>query len=364
MQGVISARPGVLWLVAMLPAACTVSTVDPQGRPCSPTVRCGPGYSCDPTTSTCVLSGDGDAAPPDVDVLADAPSPDMPDTAPADGGDPFGQGAWQLGPPELVEGLNSSAWDGELSLSADGLTAYFASRRKAGIDNDIYVATRSQRFGLFTSVSSVSALNTGYADMLTVSADGLTGFLASNRPGGAGSHDIWIGTRAAATEPWNSAAFKVIDAIGTAESENDPMPSADVLQLYFAGRNVSGGSGGQDVVVSTRSSATALFGSPQAVAGINSTNNDADPTLSPDGRVIVFASSRAGGSGKTDLWYATRSAGSSAFSEPKPVPTINTSTNDGEPLISPDGLELYFASDRPGGQGDLDIYCTSILKGP
>lgn len=35
---------------------------------------------------------------------------------------------------------------------------------------------------------------------------------------------------------------------------------------------------------------------------------------------------------------------------------VNTSSNDGCPIISPDGQYLYMASNRPGGQGGLDIW--------
>jgi Tol biopolymer transport system component/tetratricopeptide (TPR) repeat protein len=39
-------------------------------------------------------------------------------------------------------------------------------------------------------------------------------------------------------------------------------------------------------------------------------------------------------------------------------PTVNSSATEGSPIISPDGLELYFASNRPGGHGDADIWMT------
>jgi len=37
-------------------------------------------------------------------------------------------------------------------------------------------------------------------------------------------------------------------------------------------------------------------------------------------------------------------------------PTVNSPQGDGIPIISPDGLELYFGSNRPGGCGDWDIW--------
>ena len=35
---------------------------------------------------------------------------------------------------------------------------------------------------------------------------------------------------------------------------------------------------------------------------------------------------------------------------------LNTTANEGYPVLSPDGLSLYQVSDRPGGSGALDIW--------
>src|SRR5207248_2491861 len=50
-------------------------------------------------------------------------------------------------------------------------------------------------------------------------------------------------------------------------------------------------------------------------------------------------------------------------------PTINTSANEVNAALSPDGLSLYFTSDRPGGLGGNDIWvshrdCDDCLWGP
>lgn len=37
-------------------------------------------------------------------------------------------------------------------------------------------------------------------------------------------------------------------------------------------------------------------------------------------------------------------------------PIVNSSVSDQAPIISPDGLSLYFSSQRPGGIGGVDIY--------
>ena len=40
-------------------------------------------------------------------------------------------------------------------------------------------------------------------------------------------------------------------------------------------------------------------------------------------------------------------------------PAVNSSNNDGTPAFSPDGLTLFFSSDRPGGFGDLDLWMST-----
>ncbi len=44
------------------------------------------------------------------------------------------------------------------------------------------------------------------------------------------------------------------------------------------------------------------------------------------------------------------------WSDPQPVTAINTPAAEGCPIESPDGLGLYFASNRPGGLGKQDIW--------
>lgn len=51
--------------------------------------------------------------------------------------------------------------------------------------------------------------------------------------------------------------------------------------------------------------------------------------------------------------------GRDAFSWSEPIwlgPVVNSTARDWEPVVSPDGLRLYFHSDRPGGVGGTDIW--------
>jgi len=81
---------------------------------------------------------------------------------------------------------------------------------------------------------------------------------------------------------------------------------------------------------------------------------------SPDGRWIAWASQREGGAGGWDLWLARREG--SRWVDARPLP-LNTAATETEPAWSGDGRWLYFASDRPGGAGGLDLYRVALADG-
>lgn len=103
----------------------------------------------------------------------------------------------------------------------------------------------------------------------------------------------------------------------------------------------------------TDAAPTGPFGAPLRILELASSANDDDPTLTADLLEIYFASLRPGGQGNADLWYATRGSVASVWSTPQPVAGLNTTNNDENPGVSPDGLQLWFSSNRGG---NLDIW--------
>lgn len=77
------------------------------------------------------------------------------------------------------------------------------------------------------------------------------------------------------------------------------------------------------------------------------------PTVSRDGRTVVFASDRSGGLGGYDLWMATRPVGATSFDLPTHLDPISSSGDDMGPSLSEDGLTLYFESN---GGGPRELY--------
>jgi outer membrane protein OmpA-like peptidoglycan-associated protein/tetratricopeptide (TPR) repeat protein len=88
---------------------------------------------------------------------------------------------------------------------------------------------------------------------------------------------------------------------------------------------------------------------------VNSGTWDSQPSISPDGNTIYFASAREGSIGNMDIWKTTKVNGQWT----KPVnlgDSINTPKGDLSPFIHPDGQTLYFTSNGHIGMGGIDIF--------
>lgn len=192
-----------------------------------------------------------------------------------------------------------------------------------------------------------------------VSDDGLTMVLSdspfSQRGGGKGKIDIWIATRQDMDGPFSTPVN--LSTINTSNHEFSPHLSADGLSLYFASDR-PGGYGDLDLWVATRPDRTAPFGNPRNMgSAVNSGAGDFCPFLSSDGLSLYFNSSRGGGSGSCDIYVATRMSVDSSWTYVKNLGSrINTGATDASPVVSDDELTLYYVSNRSGGFGSDDLY--------
>ena len=85
------------------------------------------------------------------------------------------------------------------------------------------------------------------------------------------------------------------------------------------------------------------------------------PSLSRDGKTLFFASDKPGGNGGVDLYMCTREIGQPWSAPVNLGPKVNTSGEEMFPFIADDGT-LYFASNGHLGLGGLDVYSTSMVK--
>jgi peptidoglycan-associated lipoprotein len=89
--------------------------------------------------------------------------------------------------------------------------------------------------------------------------------------------------------------------------------------------------------------------------------NEGSPAFSPDGKTLVFARGNTGkkkGTADVDLYMSRNVNGQ--WTEPAILPINDSLAWDGSPAFSRDGKTLYFASNRAGGAGGIDLYRTNM----
>ncbi len=145
-------------------------------------------------------------------------------------------------------------------------------------------------------------------------------------------------------------------AVQAYPSQYFPVLTADEQTIVFT---VLKPEGDEDLMTATRQ-AEAWSAPVSLAANINTVRNEGTPSLSADGRTLVFtACNERNGLGSCDL-YITKKTGN-AWSDPQNLgAVINTSGWESQPALSADGRRLYFVSDRPGGVGRRDIWCSDL----
>lgn len=107
---------------------------------------------------------------------------------------------------------------------------------------------------------------------------------------------------------------------------------------------------------------TNAFPKPVPLDALNTDDFNAHPTLSPSGRTVIFASTRAGGRGGIDLWTANRDE-SGAWQPPVNVGEIlNSEKNEITPFLAAED-SLYFASNGFGGKGGYEMFLSVRVDG-
>jgi hypothetical protein len=189
-------------------------------------------------------------------------------------------------------------------------------------------------------------------------ADGLSLFFASNRPGavpGNAGNDIWVADRATLRSPWQPA--KNLGApINSSSNDFCPTPAYG-RWLFFVSERLDNGTstppcGGGDIYLA-RQSPTGAWGAPQmlkcAPAGPNFSGGERSPSLvETDFGTFLFYSSNGSG-GDQDI-YMSRLQADGTFGPGKVVRELSTEYEDIMPNVRArsDGLfEIVFSSDRP-----------------
>ena len=255
-------------------------------------------------------------------------------------------GLLPFGTPVAIASVNSASDDGSFRLAANELTGWFWSGRSG--NNQLYEATRPN-LATAWSVVLLANVNTASAELdPTTTPDELTLVFRSNRAGGTGGNDLYQATRTTTANPFSVATQ--IANLNTASSDVQPFLRADGAELFFT----SNRNGTYDIFRSVRTGNA--FGAPTLVSELSTaTDNEQDPALSPDGLTIYWRSDRPGGLGASDIYTATRASLTDAFGPATHVANVSSSSDDGVSWVSADGARLYISSNRGGATNHIYV---------
>ncbi len=152
-----------------------------------------------------------------------------------------------------------------------------------------------------------------------------------------------------------------LEELNTGNNEGAHCISPSGKHIFFTACDRQGSIGGCDLYITLKKDG--VWVEPINLGpGVNTRAWDAQPSLSPDGNRLYFASTRKGGLGKSDIWYIDLING--VWTDPiNAGPAINTDGNEESPFIHLDGETLYFRSDGHLGMGKHDIFLSRKVNG-
>jgi hypothetical protein len=265
--------------------------------------------------------------------------------------------------------LNTPFVDGCPMQSPDGLSLYMASNRPGGKGGlDIWVATRASTDDPWGAPANIGEpINSAADDFCPTPIRGKGLFFVSREalPGSCGQGDIYF-TRRDAVHGWREPERLACTSAGGPNSELDEQGPSYVEVggrelLYFSRNSVTPSVAG-DIFVSARRAGDG-FGPASAVTGLNdAAANDIQPNIRKDGLEIVFSSNRAGGAGLQDIWVAKRRTVHQSWAPPVNLGSaVNTAASETRPSLSWRAEQLLFGR-SPGPEGMSDIYVTTREK--
>ncbi|UII24928.1 OmpA family protein [Fulvivirga maritima] len=95
---------------------------------------------------------------------------------------------------------------------------------------------------------------------------------------------------------------------------------------------------------------------------INSRSLETTASITPDGKTIYFASDRPGGYGGLDIYKATLGDDGEWGTPVNLGPKVNSKYNEDAPFIHPDQWTLFFTSDGHNTMGGRDIFVTRLFN--
>jgi len=313
-------------------------------------------------TATAWPSGTGDT----IVVEAGAATPAFTPFAKAPNDD--GCGSTWSAPVNLGPAINTDSSDMNPSLSPDELSLYFTTTRVGGQGAaDIWVSHRTSPGAPWQAPVNLGAvINSPSGDGgPTLSTDGHRLFFFSNRPGGQGLNDVYVSYRADTHDDFAWGAPVNLGAqVNTAANEAGPefvdAAVSGTASLLFNRGQTAVSTAPYDLYSVPLGADGLPTAAPTPIVELNTPQSDFGPELSDDGLELFFVSGRPGTLGGNDLWRTTRVTTVSAWAPAENLGApVNTALNDRHPSLSGDGRTLIFASTRIGGFGSDDLWMTT-----
>ena len=268
-------------------------------------------------------------------------------------------------PINLGQNINSQFSEYFPTMTVDGKLILY-TRRLGKEDQhqqeDFYVSIRGKNKKWVPAQNMKEPINTPFNEgAATISADGKTiiftaceknGFYGSNRKG-YGSCDLFF-TRHTG-ENWTQA-INLGPPINTSNWESQPSLSSDGETLYFV-RGVRHGNHRESDIYMSALDKEGYWSTPiKLPPTINTEQAEESVLIHPNNRTIYFSSRGKIGMGGLDIFMSKKDSNNQWGEAVNIGYPINTHKDENSLLVSPNGEIGYFASDREGGFGGLDLY--------
>lgn len=271
-------------------------------------------------------------------------------------------------PVNLGPGVNSEAPEYFPCITADDSTLMFTrllkdERSQFGKQEDFFVSHKGAdgTWGIAKPITSVNTLDNEGAGTLTpdgrfivfTKCAGVDGTYGKGLKG-MGSCDLFISRRIG--DRWTPAE-NLGSPVNTRNWESQPSMGSDGRTLYFVRASQAvDGLKSMDIYV-TKLGEDGAFGKPERLGeNVNTPGQEESVQIHPDGRTLYFSSDGHPGMGGLDIYVSRKQPDGSWGKAQNLGWPINTGGDENSVLVGTDGQVAYFASDRPEGQGDLDLY--------
>jgi Tol biopolymer transport system component len=255
-------------------------------------------------------------------------------------------GPW--GMPTVIALAAPANTDDDPTLTGDLLEMFINASARTG-NADVLVTVRSSTTAAWSTPILVPAMVSSTANETTpeVSLDGLSLIVASDRMPTQGGSDLWLFTRTSRGAPWSGGVS--LTELGSNANDTAGNMTEDQRTIVFT----SARAGSSDIFLANRPASGGLFNAPVIQTALNTPFHEGSPHMTPDGLTVYFDSDRnAPGTVDLDIYVSRRTSRSEPFPAPMPVTEINTTMSEQDPWISPDGRRLLFSSNR-GGMNEL-----------